>query len=179
MISGRTRPRRVCGRGRSLSRHRGVAEIVAELMILAMTVSLVGSLLAIVGAVVPTHIDRPLGTALVLGAATNDSGVYRIPVAYVATGVVVADLTFQLRTASGNGWNVEPWHIDIQDLGGKFVAHYYPGVGWTSMVDSRYILDSRSTISLVTGTSSGLPDGMVLVVAGNAPWSGTVGMTVC
>lgn len=152
---------------------RGVSEIIAEVLLIAITVILVGTLYAFIASLIPGRLSAPVGGALLFGTASNDSGTYHLPVAYAGSGLQLGYLGFTIRVPGGAVWS-GAWHLHVQSLLGDTVATYLPGTGWEALTDRTFSLSSEESLLIDATATGGLPAGAVFVTAASGPYAGTI-----
>ena len=169
-MSGRWRSMRTARRSSRRSR-RGFADILAEVFVLTITLVVAVTLLGTIGRLQVGGATVAIGTNLVLGPALNDSGTYRLSVAYVGAPMQLSDLAFGLRTPAGLVPPAAGWSVVAYDLHAAVLGTYTPGAAWTGASGSA--VTSGVSFGVLT-PSQGVAQGAELVVAGQGSWSGTM-----
>ena len=149
-------------------RSHGVSDIVATILIVAITVVLAAVLYLLVTSLTKSSASDPLGSAFTWGAPTNATGVptlgcaglshycYLVQVAYTGTGLAVTSLTLGVNTANGLP---AAWPTSVSAAGGK-VLLINPS---TSTVAANY-WPSNSTWQLIPPYSGTLTAGFLVVI---------------
>ena len=161
-------------RNRPARGRRGIAEIAAEVMLLALVVVLVSVLIIFYAPLVPSSLPRPLGSAVTLGAAVGAAGGYTIPIGYTNGPILLGDVMPFLDGPAGIPVSGTVWHVLLQGFDGSSHGAFDPVTGWGGSVDlvhplsagDRFHLEITSPIGSFTGWSFGL--------SGADGWSGEV-----
>ena len=164
-MRARTRP----ARGR-----RGIADVAAEILLVALVVVLISVLIVFYAPLVPSKLPAPLGSAITLGTATGAAGGYTIPIGYTSGPPRLGDVTPFLDGPSGVPVTGTAWHVSLQGFDGSSHGTFDPATGWAGGADLTHPLSAGDRFHLEITAPIGSFTGWAFGLSGSGDWSGEV-----
>ena len=152
---------------------RAVAEVIAEILLVVLVVTLTGILIAFYAPLIPSSFPRPIATSVGLGPATGGGDLFAIPVAYASGAPPLQQLQVYIHGPNGFGVDNSSWTAALWAANGAILGHYQPSEGWSASTSLAHILSTgdRFVVQFVAPLTG---NGYVFGLAGTGDWGGLV-----
>ncbi len=185
------KPRNLARRGRRRRLDRGVSEMIATILLVAITVVLAAVLYVLVSGLTKAPATTPIGSAFAIGTvyeATSGSGAaqrwyYNASVQSAGGGITWGDMIFQVQASSGSVVPNGPLTITVTNgpSSCNLATYTFSSALWgyaatnpcaSVPVGPNALVASGAALQLVSSTSL-QQSGISLVAFGQGPFSGS------
>ncbi len=153
---------------------RAIAEVIAEILLIALVVSLTAILFAFFAPLIPGSLPRQLSGTVGLGPTSNLSGVYVVPVIYTSGAPAVDQLQPVVLAPSGSILPDGSWHVALAHFDRGPIGNYSTPTGWSDDTPLHYTLTAGDRFLIYSPNGQGFAAGSVFELIGTAGFSGRI-----